>query len=63
MATSVHADDPARLAVFDELRQLALQTYGEERAAEKRLQAALKAAANAIWRVSQEPIQPTGDEP
>jgi hypothetical protein len=49
--------------VLEELRRAALETYGEERSAEGRLQAALSAAANAVSRVSQEPLDPLGNEP
>ena len=56
-------DDPAHLAVLEELRRRALETYGEERAAEQTLQTALAAAATAVWRVSQEPLDLLGYEP
>jgi hypothetical protein len=56
-------DDAARLAVFDELRRSAIDTYGEERIADANLAAALNLAATAVWRVSQEPLEPLGDEP
>jgi hypothetical protein len=55
--------DEARLAVLAELRRSALDTYGEERSAEASLQVALGVAATAVWRVSQEPLEPFGDEP
>ena len=51
-------DDPAHQAVLEELRHLAIETYGEERAAERPLQVALELAATAIWRVSQELLDP-----
>ena len=57
------SDDPARLAVLEELRRLALDMYGEERAAAPMLQSALGAAATAVWRVSQEPLDMLGNEP
>jgi hypothetical protein len=57
------SDDPARLAVLGELRQLALDTYGEERSADLTLQTALGVAATAVWRVGQEPLDPLGCEP
>jgi hypothetical protein len=57
------ADDEARLAVLEELRRSALDTYGEERSAETSLRVALDLAATAVWRVSQEPLEPFGDEP
>lgn len=57
------SDDPARLAVLAELRQLALETYGEERSAELTLQTALGVAATAVWRVGQEPLDLLGNEP
>jgi hypothetical protein len=52
-------DDPARLAVVEELRRRALETYGEERAAEATLQVGLELAATAVWRVSQELLEPS----
>jgi 2-oxo-4-hydroxy-4-carboxy--5-ureidoimidazoline (OHCU) decarboxylase len=61
--TPVRDDDPARLAVLEELRRGAVETYGEERAAEATLQTALQAAATAVWRVIQEPLEPAGSEP
>jgi hypothetical protein len=56
-------DDPARQAVLEELRRAAIETYGEDRAAEALLQAALQAAATAIWRVTQESLDLAGNEP
>lgn len=56
-------DDPAHQLVRDELQRLAVETYGEERAAEASLQVALAAAATAIWRVSQEPLEPSDEQP
>ena len=56
-------DDPAHQAVLEELRRLAVETYGEERAAEATLQTAIAVSATAVWRVSQEPLDPTDDEP
>jgi hypothetical protein len=50
-------------AVLEELRRSALETYGEERSAEARLQAALLAAATAVWRVGEESLEPLGNEP
>jgi len=49
--------------VLEELSRSALETYGEERSGEARLQIALGAAATAVWRVSQEPLDPLGNEP
>jgi len=57
------SDDPARLAVLEELRRLALETYGEDRSADLTVQTSLGAAATAVWRVSQEPLDPLGNEP
>jgi hypothetical protein len=57
------SDDPARLAVLEELRRLALETYGEDRSADLTVQTALGAAATAVWRVSHEPLDPLGNEP
>jgi hypothetical protein len=56
-------DDAARLAVFDELRRSVVDTYGEERIADANLEAALNLAATAVWRVSQEPLEPFGNDP
>jgi hypothetical protein len=56
-------DNAARLAVLEELRRAALATYGEERNAEASLQTALNLAATAVWRVSEEPLEPLGNEP
>jgi 2-oxo-4-hydroxy-4-carboxy-5-ureidoimidazoline decarboxylase len=56
-------DNPARMAVLKQLRRSALETYGEERCAEATLQTALGLAATAIWRVSQEPLEPLDYEP
>jgi len=56
-------DNAARLAVFEELRRAALATYGEERSAEASLQTVLNLAATAVWRVSEEPLEPLGNEP
>ena len=57
------AENPARRALLEELRRSALETYGEERSAESTLQSALEVAATALWRVSQETIEPLGPEP
>jgi hypothetical protein len=57
------ADDAARLAVLEQLRRSALEIYGEERCAEVGLQTALELAATAVWRVSQEPLDPLGYDP
>jgi hypothetical protein len=56
-------DSAARLAVLDELRRSALDTYGEERSADAHLQTALGVAATAVWRVSEEPLEPLGNDP
>jgi hypothetical protein len=63
MAVSVQqqSEDPAHHAILDELRRLAIDTYGEERA--NALQTALAAAATAVWRVTQEPLEPSDPEP
>jgi hypothetical protein len=53
----------SRQAVLEELRRAALETYGEERSAEAPLQVALELSATAIWRVSQELLEPLGPEP
>ena len=54
---------PGPQAVLEELRRSALETYGEERSAETRLQTVLVAAATAVSRVIQEPLEPLGNEP
>jgi hypothetical protein len=56
-------DDPARLGVLEELHRSAVATYGEERSAEATLETALRAAATAVWRVSQEPVELSGQMP
>jgi hypothetical protein len=58
-----HSDNTARLDVLEELRRAALDTYGEDRSAEASLQTALENAATAVWRVSQETLEPQGHEP
>ena len=55
--------NPSRQAVLEELRRAALETYGEERSAEAPLLAALELSATAVWRVSQELLEPLGPEP
>jgi hypothetical protein len=57
------AMSPGPQAVLEGLRRSALETYGEERSAEARLQTALLAAATAVSRVIQEPLEPLGNEP
>jgi hypothetical protein len=57
------SDNAAHEAVLEELRRSALATYGEERSGEATLQIALSLAATAVWRVSQEPLEPMGPEP
>jgi hypothetical protein len=52
-------DDPARLAVVEELRRRAVEMYGEERAADGTLLVALDQAATAVWRVSRELLEPS----
>ncbi len=56
-------DNAARLAVLNELRRSALETYGDERSADANVETALHVTAAALWRVSQEPLEPLGDEP
>jgi 2-oxo-4-hydroxy-4-carboxy--5-ureidoimidazoline (OHCU) decarboxylase len=51
------------LAVLEELRRAALTAFGEERIAEAPFEFALGVAAKAVWRVTQEPLEPQGDEP
>jgi hypothetical protein len=57
------AQDPARLAVLEQLQRSALETYGEERCATATVQVALGLAANAMWRVMAEPLEPLGPDP
>ena len=59
----MHEDSPAHLAILEDLRRRAVETYGEERAAESTVQTALRAAATAVWRVGQERLEPSADEP
>jgi hypothetical protein len=59
----VSDDDPAREAILQELSRLAVETYGEDRAGEAPLQTALQFAVTAIWRITQEPLEPGGTEP
>ena len=56
-------DNSAREAVLHELQRAALETYGEERSAEATLQTALGVTATAIWRLSEETLEPLGFEP
>jgi hypothetical protein len=55
--------DPAEVEILNELRRSATDVYGEERIAEMMMQNMLRAAANAVWRVGQEPLEPDGDAP
>ena len=57
------SDDPSHQQILEELLRLALETYGEERAAEATLQSALRQAAAAVWRVSQESLEPSDVQP
>jgi hypothetical protein len=59
----VHEDDPAHLATLEDLRRRAVETYGEDRAANATLQAVLRVAATAVWRVLEEPLEPSDAEP
>ncbi len=63
MTAHVHEDSPGHLAILEDLQRRAVDTYGEERAAESTLQAALNLAAIAVWRVMEEPLEPSADEP
>jgi hypothetical protein len=47
---------PQRDAIRQQLHRAALETYGEERTAEVLVEAALDAAATALWRVGAEPL-------
>ena len=55
--------DPTYAALLDGLRRAAVDTYGEERAAEAPFVAALEAAAANLWRVMQEPLDLADPEP
>lgn len=57
------SQDPGRLAVLDDLRRTAAAAYGQERAADPALAAALDAVATVVWRVMAEPLDPFGPEP
>ncbi len=57
------AQDQDRLAVLAQLRQAAASAYGEARAADPDVRAALELAATAVWRVTREPLDPSGPEP
>jgi hypothetical protein len=59
----MQANEPARRLVLEQLVRAARDTYGEERTAEATLQVALDAAAVAVWRIAQEPLEPLGPEP
>jgi hypothetical protein len=59
----VHEPDPAHGAILQDLQRRAVDTYGEDRAAESTVQTALRAAATALWRVTGEPLEPTAPEP
>ena len=59
----MQGDDPARRAYLEQLQRAALEIYGEERSAEASLRISLEAAATALWRVAQEPLEPMGPEP
>ena len=52
-----------RDATWRELCRAAQETFGEERSAEALLQAALAVSATALWRVSEEPLEPFAFEP
>ena len=56
-------EDPGRLAILEDLRRSALETYGEERTAESALQLALEQAATAVWRVSSDSLDPMDESP
>jgi hypothetical protein len=56
-------ENAAHLAALEDLRRAALDTYGEERSAEATLQAALVVTATALWRVSEESLEPFGLDP
>lgn len=59
----MHEDDPAHLATLEDLRRRAVEIYGEDRAANTMLDAVLRAAATAVWRVLEEPLEPSDAEP
>jgi 2-oxo-4-hydroxy-4-carboxy--5-ureidoimidazoline (OHCU) decarboxylase len=59
----MRGENAAREAVLEGLRRSALETYGEERSVEAGLQTALASAATAVRRVSEEPLDPLGNDP
>jgi hypothetical protein len=54
---------PARLAILQQLRQAALEAYGEARSADDTVQSTLELAATALWRVLAEPLDLHDVEP
>lgn len=59
----MQTDDSARLEILRQMRRLAVDVYGEQRAGEAALQAALESAAVAVWRVTLEPLEPSAEVP
>ena len=55
--------DAGWMAMLDELRAAAVRAYGEERAADPVLRAALEAAATAAGRVMAERLEPQDTAP
>jgi hypothetical protein len=55
--------DPTWNAILEDLRRAAVATYGEERAAELTVAAALGTATTAVWRVTREVLEPLDPEP
>jgi hypothetical protein len=49
--------------VLEQLRASAIAAYGEARTEEARMQEALESAANVLWRVQREELDPLELEP
>lgn len=56
-------ENPARMAMLEELQRSALAVYGEERASDATLRAAIEVAATALWRVMDEPLELLDSDP
>ena len=63
MYTGLAMEQSERSKVLEELRTSAIAAYGEARAGEARMQEALESAANVLWRVQREELDPLELEP
>ncbi len=63
MTPDVHEPATDHRAILEDLQRRAVQAYGEARAADSTFQSVLALAARAVWRVTQEPLEPSTDEP